>query len=339
MTIRTTLSHVARQSQMGGASRATVREFDDDHLMQEVKKADVYSNESPTDFERWQMVGLTSFPIKQEEEEGKKQQSKADKNSQVDWDNDQPGGPAAEALMLYLNGQRSHPVAIVDDRRVRPYEMTEGEGALYAPDGSEQMVLFKENGTYIMSLDNVSVKDKKKKKTRFVSMRHVEKKMQKHKIEKKSGGGGGGGGGSAGAQAATLSLSPETQADGDGGGGAGGQQKEKYKHEGEKVNTEVRCTANRIEFRAGDKVFGYFDKEKETWYFTGKIAQMEFSEKISEKVGSSEVEIKSSSIAVHSEATSLSKKTWIGQEEKGGKEGEKVVTEGGPAKQAWAIPG
>ena len=58
---------------------------------------------------------------------------------------------------------------MVDDRRVRPYGMSEGEGAHYAPDGSEQMVLFKENGTYVVSLDNVSVKDKKRKKTRFAS--------------------------------------------------------------------------------------------------------------------------------------------------------------------------
>lgn len=368
MVIRTTLSHVARQAQMS-SGRATVREFDDDHLMQECKKADVLHGETPTEFERWQMCGLTSFPIKQQEEEGgKKQQSKSE--GSADWDHDQPQGPAAEALMVYVGGQRGHPVALVDDRRVRPYEMKEGETALYASDGSEQMVLFKETGTYIMSLDNVSVKDKKKKKTRFVSMRHVEKKMQTHKIDKKkggAGGSGGGGGASAGGQSA-RSLSADTRSspgagldtdgaielpgdppsDGGGGGGggnggggadgAGGQEKEKYKHEGEKVNTEIRCTADRIEFRAGDKVFGYFEKSTETWYLTGKIAKMEFNDSITEKVGSSEVEIKSSIINVTSEDVSISKKTWIGQEAKDGKEGAKVVTLSGPAKKAWAIP-
>lgn len=353
MVIRTTLSHVARQAQMS-SGRATVREFDDDHLMQECKQADVLHGETPTGFERWQMCGLTSFPIKQQEEEGgAKKQQKPASGEQGDWDHDQPQGPAAEALMVYVGGQRGHPVALVDDRRVRPYEMKEGEAALYAPDGSEQMVLFKETGTYIMSLDNVSVKDKKKKKTRFVSMRHVEKKMQTHKIEKKEGGGGSGGGGgggaSAGSQSADTRVSEGGGIDSGGGiptsptgvggsGGAGGQEKEKYKHEGEKINTEVRCTADRIEFRAGDKVFGYFEKSTETWYLTGKIAKMEFSDSISEKVGSSEVEIKSSIINVTSDDVSISKETWIGQAAKGDKVGPKVMTLSGPALKAHALP-
>ena len=85
--------------------------------------------------------------------------------------------------MLYLNGNRSHPIAMVDDRRVRPYGMSEGEGAHYAPDGSEQMVLFKDNGAYVVSLDGKSVKDPKGNSTRMASLRHVSKKMQTHKIE------------------------------------------------------------------------------------------------------------------------------------------------------------
>ena len=64
-------------------------------------------------------------------------------------------------------------------------EMSEGEGANYAPDGSEQMVLFKGNGTYIVSLDGKSVEDPKEKAERMVSLRDVNKKMQTHKIEKK----------------------------------------------------------------------------------------------------------------------------------------------------------
>src|SRR4029077_833436 len=103
------------------------------------------------------------FPIKQQEDPDQKKPQQKSQNDPGDWNHDQPTGPAAEAVMLYMNGQRSHPIAMVDDRRVRPYGMSEGEGAHYAPDGSEQMVLFKENGTYIVSLDNVSVKDKKSK--------------------------------------------------------------------------------------------------------------------------------------------------------------------------------
>jgi len=247
--MRSTLSNAARQARMGSA-RATVREFDDDHLMQEVKQADVYHSESPTSFERFQPVGMTAFPIKQQEDPNQKKGQKPKEGETGDWNHDQPTGPAAEAVMLYLNGQRSHPIAFVDDRRVRPYEMSEGEGANYAPDGSEQMVLFKGNGTYVVSLDGKSVKDPKENATRFASLRHVNKKMQTHKIEKKKEEAGGSGG----AKAGTLAA-------------AGGQEqkKEKYKHEGDSVNTEVRVTGKRIEFYTGDKLVGHYDKGSNTW--------------------------------------------------------------------------
>src|SRR4029077_12325997 len=106
MTIRTTLSQVARQAQMS-LSRATVREFDDDHLMQQVKEADVYHSETPSDFERWQPVGMTAFPIKQQEDPDQKKPQQKSQNDPGDWNHDQPTGPAAEAVMLYMNGQRS----------------------------------------------------------------------------------------------------------------------------------------------------------------------------------------------------------------------------------------
>jgi phage gp45-like len=253
MTIRTTLADATRKARMG-TSRATVREFDDDHLMQQVKYADVFHSETPSDFERWQSVGMTAFPIKQQEDPNAKQQpaKKADP-ADGDWNHDQPKGPAAEAVMLYLNGSRSHPVAMVDDRRVRPYGMSEGEGAHYAPDGSEQMVLFKGNGTYVVSLDGKSVKDPKEKATRFASLRHVVKKMQTHKIDSQQSGQSSGGGG---ASAQQLDAS---------GGSSGGQQQQKYKHEGDSVNTEVRVSAKRIEFYNGDKIVGFYDKGSNVW--------------------------------------------------------------------------
>jgi phage gp45-like len=233
-----------------GTARATIREFDDEHLMQQVKKADVYHSETPSDFERWQPVGMTAFPIKQQEDEEKKGQKKS-AGADDGMNHDQPTGPAAEAIMMYVGGSRSHPVAMVDDRRVRPYGMSEGEGANYAPDGSEQMVLFKGNGTYIVGLDGKSVKDPKGNETRMVSLRHVNKKMQTHKIEKKKEGAGGGSGG----PSAQLTAAA----------GGGGQQQEKYKHEGDSVNNEVRITAKRIELRTGDKIVGHYDKDSNTW--------------------------------------------------------------------------
>jgi phage gp45-like len=257
LAIRTTLSNVARQAAMS-SSRATVREFDDDHLMQQVKYADVFHSETPSDFERWQMIGMTAFPIKQQEDEQKQQPQKASQDQQGDWNHDQPTGPAAEALMLYLNGSRSHPVALVDDRRVRPYGMSEGEGAHYAPDGSEQMVLFKETGTYVVSLDGPSVKDKKSNKTRFVSLRHVSKKMQTHKIDSSQQSSSGQSSGS-GASAQQLDTSSS---------GSGGGQQQKYKHEGDSVNTEIRATKDKIEIRDGDTVVGVYDKQAKSWTFS-----------------------------------------------------------------------
>jgi phage gp45-like len=182
MTVRTNLAQTSRMARMS-INRATIREFDDDNLIQQVKQADVHYSESPTNFERWQPVGITAFPVKQQEDTQKKTSAAASVPAGEDWNHEQPTGPAAEAVMLYLGGSRSHPIAMVDDRRVRPYGMSEGEGAHYAPDGSEQMVLFKETGTYVVSLDGKSVKDSQNSKTRFASLRHVSKTMQTHKIE------------------------------------------------------------------------------------------------------------------------------------------------------------
>jgi phage gp45-like len=294
--MRSTLADAARKARMGTA-RASIREFDDDHLMQQVKSADVYHSETPTDFERFQPVGMTAFPVKQQEDPNQKKSQQSSKDETGDWNHDQPTGPAAEAVMLYLNGSRSHPVAFVDDRRVRPYGMSEGEGAHYAPDGSEQMVLFKENGTYITSLDGPSVKDPKSKKTRFASLRHVNKKMQSHKIEKKQDSGASSGGGSAGAQATQLAA--------DGGSGSGSQQQEKYKHEGDSVNTEVRTTNGTIEFYApGDKKVGLYDKGAKRWFFdvdgAGNCTLEMLNDKMTLTVGGSKIEISSGNIKLTS---------------------------------------
>lgn len=229
MTVRTTLTDAARKARMGTA-RATIREVSDGHLMQEVKYADVYHSETPSDFERWQMVGMTAVPIKQQQSTDQPQKAQSPPGA-GDWNHDQPQGPAAEAVMLYLNGSRSHPVALVDDRRVRPYNMNEGEGAHYAPDGSEQMTFFNKSGAYLVSLDGKSVAEFDSNNTRMASLRHVNKSMQTHKIEE-------------------------------------GQQQQPYKHEGESVNTEVRCTAGKVEVLDGNTVIAVYDKGAKSWTFS-----------------------------------------------------------------------
>jgi len=244
MSERVTLERAHRTATMS-LSRGTVRSVEDNHLMQEVKEVDVFHSETASNrgapLERWQMVGMTSVPLKQEESQS--QQKQQSSGTDDGFNHDQPKGKSSEALMLYLNGSRSHPVALIDDRRVRPYNMKEGEGAHYAPDGSEQMSFVNEKGYYVVSLDGTSVKDKKTKQTRMASLRHVNKDMQTHEIKE-------------------------------------GQKQEDYPHEGKSVNTEVRCTAGRIEFRDGDDVVGYYEKSSKTWFFKGNIATMQFDEKI-----------------------------------------------------------
>jgi phage gp45-like len=232
--MRTTVDQTHRKAMTSGGSRATAREFDDKHLIQQIKKADVFHSETPSDFERFQMVGLTSVPLKQEEESKSSNQKTDAKKEGGDWNHNQPQGKAAEVLMQYPNGHRSHPVgAIVDDRRVRPYAMNEGETALYAASGTGQMLFHNNAGSYLVAVNNPPEQSKDNKETeRFASLRHVVKSKQKREIKE-------------------------------------GEEVKEHKHEGETVNMEVRATKTRIEFRAGDQVVGYYDGGK--WVFLGDI--------------------------------------------------------------------
>jgi phage gp45-like len=285
---RQTLSHVANQVRMS-MSRATVREFDDEHLMQQCKQADVYHSETPSDFERWQMVGVTSTPLKQDQDQQQQQSKQSSDTSagsadQGDWNHDQPKGNAAEAVMMYLGGSRSHPIAMVDDRRVRPYKVPEGATALYAASGSGQMFYHNDDGSFIVVTNNpkydnsgggggagaggggagagasiakrdLSISARatgasggQQQKERYASIRHVNKKPQDRKV----GSSDQSGGSSSGSSSSSSSSQP-------------------YQHEGEQVNTEIRCTSSRIEFRVGGSVVGYYDKQGTKWSFTGEM--------------------------------------------------------------------
>jgi phage gp45-like len=279
---RLTLSHLTNQVRLG-SGRATVREFNDDTLMQECKYADVLHSETPSDFERWQMVGLSSYPLKQDQDQkqqNSKQGSQQNTGDEGDWNHDQPKGKASEALMLYVGGARGHPVALCDDRRVRPLKMPEGATALYAASGTGQMFYHNDAGSYVVAVNNpkydnsgggasgggsvsganVSFRaaggSNQQQTERFASLRHVNKKPQDRSGSSSSSNGGGG---SAGAPARDASS-----------GGSSGQS-QSYQHEGESVNTEIRCTSSRIEFRVGDNVVGYYDTQGSKWSFTGEM--------------------------------------------------------------------
>lgn len=247
MGSRAPLSYVHNVAQSSSA-RATVREFDDKHLVRQIKFADALHGETPSDFESPQPVGLTTHPLKQfkdkKQDQQKQQQQETDKND-GDWNHNQPKGKSSEVLpMHYVGGSRSHPVAgTIDDRRVRPYNSKEGDTMLYHASGTEQKVYVSDTGVFVLANNNKSEEEDAKEKDRYASVRHVDLEKQKHEIKK-------------------------------------GEEVKDHKHEGDKVNTEIRCTKNRIEFRVADKVVGYYDKDADHWQFNSKTHTREATENV-----------------------------------------------------------
>ena len=285
MVMRTSTEDAARRAQTS-MSRCTIRGCDDGHDMQEVNQADVMQSETPTNFERWQQVGFTAYPkdqTNQQQPQGSGQSGAASGSGNgsgssgdgvTGFNANQPKGPAAEGVMLYLNGSRSHPVAaMIDDRRVRPYGLKQGESAHYACDGSGQMLYHRlrgdaNDGLYLLTCDqqqqsadgsrvlpidlvtyNGLARDRagnvlrnkdgseRQAAARFVSVRHVNKQPQPRNSQ-------------------ALNQGGQSQAR---NGGAN------YKHEGDSVNTEARFTSNQIQFYDGDNQVGYYDRTKKQW--------------------------------------------------------------------------
>jgi phage gp45-like len=151
--MRSTVMDAARRVQTV-ASRATLRKADDKHLWQEVD-IDVMASETHTGVERAQSYGFGNYPSDQDEEEDEQKQQKGsggggggrDDSGQV---GEQPKGDAAEAIVLYLNGSRSHPVVIaMDDRRHRLKELEQGDTAQFRQKDDRQQFLMHKDGTYL----------------------------------------------------------------------------------------------------------------------------------------------------------------------------------------------
>jgi phage gp45-like len=250
-----------------GGSRGTCREIDDKNLCQQVKKCDVFHSETHSDIECWQPVGLTSVPLKQFEEEGKKPATQKPAADSPDFNHDQPKGKSAEALVSYVNGSRAHAIAMLVDRRVRPYNMKEGDAALYHASGTEQKLYINDDGAYLLANNNKSEAKDSKEKERFASLRHVSLKKQKHEIGEN-------------------------------------EQVQDHKHEGDSVNTEVRTTSGTIEFYApGDKKVGLYDKGAKRWLFdadgSGNCTLEMLKDKITIKIGGSSIELTASGIKLN----------------------------------------
>lgn len=277
---RMTPRNAAYVGYTGGGARATVDNVDDGSMMQEMK-GNFMKGEQRQKIEAPQNYGFTSVVLP----------AKKGKDGQIE--------ESAEAFMSFMGGNRSFPVAgVMDDRRHRPMGLKPGENAQY--DDLGQMTLMRRNGLFLLSLDSEDESQSQsgggaqgkeagpeqqaeggasggggKKVERMVSLRHVEKKKQERD---KSGAKREGSGGAAPKQLTAEQMAAEEEQE-----KKTKEERGKHKHEGETVNTEVRCTKNRIEFRTGDKVVGYYDVSKDEWFFTAKVIHNKGTEKVKDE--------------------------------------------------------
>jgi phage gp45-like len=242
---------------VSGGARSIVDKVDDTRLMQEMA-GNFMKGETRDAVEAPQNYGFTSVV----------QAATKGLDGQIQ--------ECAEAFISFMGGNRSFPVcSIMDDRRFRPMGLQPGENAQYDDNG--QMTLMRRAGLFLLSLDSADQTGKMVQ--RMASLRHVNKqKQQRQKPTPQPGapgqGGGGGGGGTVDTRDAQQ-TDPNDQIR---------QSHAQYKHEGESVNTEVRCTKDRIEFRAGDSVVGYYESSSQTWFLQGKIVTMQGTSRV-EAVG------------------------------------------------------
>lgn len=160
MAMRTTLKDTGRRSQTS-SSRGTLRKTDTKPYWSEVD-VDVMVGETHTGVEFIENYGSTMHPAKQDEEEDdQKQGQQAQAGGGGDGPGgggagsdaefgEQPKGDAAEPVIMYLNGSRSHPVVVaMGDRRHRLLELEEGDVANHRLKDDRQQVLLSKDGTYV----------------------------------------------------------------------------------------------------------------------------------------------------------------------------------------------
>ena len=244
------------------AARVTLNVGDDLKMMQEMF-IDGMNGDMRKAVERIQSFGFSSVPLPRDEAD---KQQKGSVNGV-----EQPKGPAAEGIALFLGGQRNHPVIIgIDDRRHRPMGMKPGENAQYDDQG--QMTLLRRAGLFLLSLDDDgsgsapgarmlrdaegNLTGQSEKQERMVSLRHVKKKAQPRE----------GVGTKAGPPLTVTQREAQEKATAE------------YKHEGDEVNTEVRCTGSKVQIMDGETAVATYDKGSGTWTFTSKVINLTASD-------------------------------------------------------------
>lgn len=165
MVTRSSVRDAARRSQ-SGLSRGTLRKTNSKTLWNELH-IDVLKGETATDVEHVEAYGSTSYPADQDEDEdkGQKQSKPASGGGgggpggagggSPGTVGEQPEGDAAEPIIAYMNGSRSHPVVLaVGDRRHRLLELEQGDVANHRLKDDRQQVLLSKDGTYISTRDD-----------------------------------------------------------------------------------------------------------------------------------------------------------------------------------------
>lgn len=193
---RATPSNTSFRAYSSGGARTTIRQADDQQLMQE-SAGGLLANEARKQVESPQNYGFTSVVHDAEMAmEGGIQKIKG----------------SAEGFMSFIGGNRSFPVcAIMDDRRHRLWGMQKGDTAMYRGAKDQQQFHMTTDGGF-WSADE----------SKTVRMQLVPSQQQGGGQGSGSGGGGGGGGG---AQALDASGGGGSSGTGAGQSGQGGQQK------------------------------------------------------------------------------------------------------------------
>ena len=110
------LSRELRRRVMLMVGRAVLTVVNDDTPLQTVQ-VEALPGEIIDGAERFQIYGFTSHPK-----------------------------PGADALVLAVGGNRTHPVILIDDRRTRPKDLAEGEVMIHAG-RDDQYIHLKEDGS------------------------------------------------------------------------------------------------------------------------------------------------------------------------------------------------
>jgi hypothetical protein len=247
--------------------RLTLNKANDNPMMQELS-FDGMNSEGRKIVERLQNYGITTMPLPRDQQQGGGQGGGG--GGGTGGDGSPMQGPAAEGIALLIGGQRNHPVIIgMDDRRHRPMGLKPGESAQFDDQG--MMTLIRRDAIHMLALDDqgdgnapgqYASQAGGQQKQRYASIRHVVKQKQNR---------------DQGSPSQNLKswadsgvdlskATPDELAE-----MASAPNNENYKHEGDTINTEMRTTANRIEFRSGDTVVGYYDKQAKKWAFMGEI--------------------------------------------------------------------